>query len=121
MNLSVKEKQDLLAISNLKTGFRDASIYEYWVAKTGIKKWYSVQNRFDLDQQQREYFLQQQMKTIQEELSWFLREMDEMLWSQKTKMGWKTQNILKKNCQKMRPNESTGSWFWNSKKLFGVF
>jgi ATP-dependent Lon protease len=24
--------------------------------------------RFDLDQQQREYFLQQQMKTIQEEL-----------------------------------------------------
>jgi hypothetical protein len=29
MNLSVKEKQDLLAISNLKTGFRDASIYEY--------------------------------------------------------------------------------------------
>ena len=28
--------------------------------------------RTDLDQQQREYYLNQQMKTIQEELEWFL-------------------------------------------------
>jgi hypothetical protein len=30
MNLSVKEKQDLLAINDLKERVRDAS-YEYWV------------------------------------------------------------------------------------------
>jgi ATP-dependent Lon protease len=34
MNLSVKEKQDLLAINELKGRFRDAKIYEYRVAKT---------------------------------------------------------------------------------------
>jgi ATP-dependent Lon protease len=33
MNLSVKEKQDLLAINELKGRFRDAKIYEYRVAK----------------------------------------------------------------------------------------
>jgi ATP-dependent Lon protease len=35
--------------------------------------YHSVKVRFDLDQQQREYFLQQQMKTIQEELWFFAR------------------------------------------------
>jgi ATP-dependent Lon protease len=49
--------------------------------KTRVKKRYPVKVRFDLDQQQREYFLQQQMKTIQEELGGNTQEeeIDEML------------------------------------------
>jgi ATP-dependent Lon protease len=44
--------------------------------------------RFDLDQQQREYFLHQQMKTIQEELGVSQEEeMEEMLAKSLTKMG----------------------------------
>jgi ATP-dependent Lon protease len=47
----------------------------------------SVKVRFDLDQQQREYFLHQQMKTIQEELGGNTgRRIDEML--VKTKIKW---------------------------------
>jgi ATP-dependent Lon protease len=73
MNLSVKEKQDLLAINELKG--RALETLSYMISsckKTWLKKWYSVV-RFDLDQQQSEYFLHQQMKTIQEELVAFAR------------------------------------------------
>jgi ATP-dependent Lon protease len=61
--------------------------------------------RFDLDQQQREYFLHQQMKTIQEELGGQSQEeeMDEMLLKAKTKK-WdeKTQKHFEKELAKMR-------------------
>jgi ATP-dependent Lon protease len=67
--------------------------------KTRVKK-YPVKVRFDLDQQQREYFLQQQMKTIQEELGGNTQEeeIDEMLVKAKDKK-WdeKTKSISKKN------------------------
>jgi ATP-dependent Lon protease len=55
--------------------------------KTRVKKRYPVKVRFDLDQQQREYFLQQQMKTIQEELGGNTQEeeIDEMLVKAKDK------------------------------------
>jgi ATP-dependent Lon protease len=54
--------------------------------KTRVKN--DIQSKvFDLDQQQREYFLQQQMKTIQEELGGTQEEeIDEMLVKTK-KMG----------------------------------
>jgi ATP-dependent Lon protease len=60
--------------------------------KTRVKKRYPVKVRFDLDQQQREYFLQQQMKTIQEELGGNTQEeeIDEMLVKAKDK---KTKSI----------------------------
>jgi ATP-dependent Lon protease len=61
--------------------------------------------RFDLDQQQREYFLHQQMKTIQEELGGVSQEeeMDEMSLKAKTKK-WdeKTQKHFDKELSKMR-------------------
>jgi ATP-dependent Lon protease len=65
MNLSVKEKQDLLALMIWRKSFRDASLYEYWVAKT--QKRYQSKVRFDLDQQQRDIFFNNKWK-IQEEL-----------------------------------------------------
>lgn len=74
MNLSVKEKQDLLIINDLKE--RALSTLRYMnveLQKLELKNDIQSKVRFDLDQQQREYFLHQQMKTIQEELGAFLR------------------------------------------------
>jgi ATP-dependent Lon protease len=62
------------------------------------KKRYPVKVRFDLDQQQREYFLQQQMKTIQEELGGNTQEeeIDEMLVKGKIKNGMKKPKAFRK-------------------------
>jgi ATP-dependent Lon protease len=69
MNLSVKEKQELLAISSLKDRALETLRYmNLELQKLELKNNIQSKVRFDLDQQQREYFLHQQMKTIQEEL-----------------------------------------------------
>ena len=69
MNLKVEEKQDLLKINDLKERALQTLKYmnmEY--QKLELKN--DIQNKVqsDMNQQQREYFLHQQMKTIQEEL-----------------------------------------------------
>jgi ATP-dependent Lon protease len=69
MNLTVKEKQDLLAINDLKARALETLRYmNLELQKLELKNDIQSKVRFDLDQQQREYFLHQQMKTIQEEL-----------------------------------------------------
>ena len=69
MNLTVKEKQDLLAISSLRDRALETLRYmNLELQKLELKNDIQSKVRFDLDQQQREYFLHQQMKTIQEEL-----------------------------------------------------
>lgn len=69
MNLSVKEKQDLLAVNDLKERALETLRYmNLELQKLELKNDIQSKVRFDLDQQQREYFLHQQMKTIQEEL-----------------------------------------------------
>jgi len=69
MNLSVKEKQDLLAINSLRDRALETLRYmNFELQKLELKNDIQSKVRFDLDQQQREYFLHQQMKTIQEEL-----------------------------------------------------
>ncbi len=106
LNLSVKEKQDLLAINNLKD--RALATLKYMnveLQKLELKNDIQSKVRFDLDQQQREYFLHQQMKTIQEELGGASQEeeMDEMLVKSKTKK-WdeKCQQHFEKELSKMR-------------------
>ena len=106
MNLSVKEKQDLLAINNLKDRALETLKYmNVELQKLELKNDIQSKVRFDLDQQQREYFLHQQMKTIQEELGGATQEeeMDEMLVKSKVKK-WdeKTQKIFEKELAKMR-------------------
>jgi ATP-dependent Lon protease len=69
MNITIKDKQDMLSsISVEKRALKCLKFlnveYEKLVLKNDIQS--KVKN--DLDQQQREYYLQQQMKTIQEEL-----------------------------------------------------
>ncbi|MHA3788798.1 endopeptidase La [Flavobacterium hauense] len=69
MNLTVEEKQNLLAENDLKTRALETLRYmNLELQKLELKNDIQSKVRFDLDQQQREYFLHQQMKTIQEEL-----------------------------------------------------
>jgi ATP-dependent Lon protease len=69
MNLSVVDKQNLLSIHNLKErAMETLRFMNLELQKLELKNDIQSKVRFDLDQQQREYFLQQQMKTIQEEL-----------------------------------------------------
>lgn len=106
MNLSVKEKQDLLAINSLRDRALETLKYmNIELQKLELKNDIQSKVRFDLDQQQREYFLHQQMKTIQEELGGSTQEeeMDDMLAKSKDKK-WdeKTQAIFEKELTKMR-------------------
>jgi ATP-dependent Lon protease len=106
MNLSVKEKQDLLAINDLKERALETLRYmNIELQKLELKNDIQSKVRFDLDQQQREYFLHQQMKTIQEELGGSTQEeeIDEMLVKAKTKK-WdeKTKKHFEKELSKMR-------------------
>ncbi|MSP84611.1 MAG: endopeptidase La [Flavobacteriaceae bacterium] len=69
MNLSLKEKQELLNITDLKDrALETLRFMNIELQKLELKNDIQSKVRFDLDQQQREYFLHQQMKTIQEEL-----------------------------------------------------
>ncbi|MDO6759588.1 endopeptidase La [Tamlana sp. 2_MG-2023] len=69
MNLSVAEKQELLEINDLKA--RALATLKYMnveFQKLELKNDIQSKVQMDMSQQQREYFLHQQMKTIQEEL-----------------------------------------------------
>lgn len=69
MNLTVEEKQSLLEISDLKE--RALATLKYMhveLQKLELRNDIQLKVQSDLNQQQREYFLHQQMKTIQEEL-----------------------------------------------------
>ncbi|MNX15994.1 Lon protease 2 [compost metagenome] len=106
MNLSVDEKQDLLAINGLKErALETLRFMNVELQKLELKNDIQSKVRFDLDQQQREYFLHQQMKTIQEELGGVSQEeeMDEMSVKAKTKK-WdeKTQKHFEKELAKLR-------------------
>jgi ATP-dependent Lon protease len=69
MNLGVNEKQELLAMNVLKErALETLRFMNLELQKLELKNDIQSKVRFDLDQQQREYFLHQQMKTIQEEL-----------------------------------------------------
>ncbi|MEY4433239.1 MAG: hypothetical protein RLZZ44_1373 [Bacteroidota bacterium] len=106
MNLSVKEKQDLLKINNLKDrALETLRFMNVELQKLELKNDIQSKVRFDLDQQQREYFLHQQMKTIQEELGGVSHEeeFDEMSQRAKTKQ-WDetTQKHFEKELSKLR-------------------
>ncbi|MCM4169912.1 endopeptidase La [Arenibacter sp. TNZ] len=81
LNLSVKDKQELLEIGSLQD--RALATLKYMnieLQKLELKNDIQSKVRTDMDQQQREYYLHQQMKTIQEELGGisYDEEVDEM-------------------------------------------
>lgn len=106
MNLTVKEKQDLLAVSNLKDrALQTLKFMNLELQKLELKNDIQSKVRFDLDQQQREYFLNQQLKTIQEELGGVShdQEIDEMRLKAKSKK-WddKTKKQFEKELAKLQ-------------------
>lgn len=69
LSISVEEKQKLLEINSLEERALETLKYmNVELQKLALKNDIQSKVRYDLDQQQREYFLHQQMKTIQEEL-----------------------------------------------------
>ncbi|HLV14411.1 MAG TPA: endopeptidase La [Xanthomarina sp.] len=88
MNLSVQEKQSLLEINDLKE--RALSTLKFMnieFQKLALRNDIQLKVQSDMNQQQREYFLHQQMKTIQEELGGVShdQELEEMKIRAKTK------------------------------------
>jgi len=81
MNLGVSEKQELLNISDLKErAMLMLKKMDKELQKLQIRNNIQSKVREDMDQQQREYYLHQQLKTIQEELGGvsFDEEIEEM-------------------------------------------
>jgi ATP-dependent Lon protease len=106
MNLSVEEKQNLLMMNVLKERALETLRYmNVELQKLELKNDIQSKVRFDLDQQQREYFLHQQMKTIQEELGGVSneQEFEEMRQRAKTK-SWdeKTSKHFEKEFSKLQ-------------------
>lgn len=106
MNLEVNEKQDLLMMNVLKE--RALATLRYMnteLQKLELRNDIQSKVRVDLDQQQREYFLHQQMKTIQEELGGvsYDQEIDEMRAKAKSKK-WddKTAKHFEKEISKLQ-------------------
>ncbi len=88
MNLSVEEKQKLLEINDLKErALATLKFMNVEFQKLALKNDIQSKVQSDMNQQQREYFLHQQMKTIQEELGGvsYDEEIDEMKVLSKTK------------------------------------
>ena len=94
LNLPVKKKQELLALKSLhERAMKCLQHMDAEYQKLLLKNDIQTRVRNDLDQQQREYYLHQQLKTIQEELGGvsYEEEIEEMrqrakamLWDQET-------------------------------------
>ncbi|MCL9808626.1 endopeptidase La [Flavobacterium luminosum] len=106
MNLSATEKQALLEENDLKERALSAlKFMNIELQKLELKNDIQSKVRFDLDQQQREYFLQQQMKTIQEELGGVSHEAEiEEMRKKASEMDWdaKTRKHFDKEISKLQ-------------------
>ena len=125
MNLSVIEKQNLLAMNTLKErALETLRFMNVELQKLELKNDIQSKVRFDLDQQQREYFLHQQMKTIQEELGGVSQEqeLDEM--RQKAiskKWDVKTKTHFEKELSKMQRMNPQAPDFGIQRKYLELF
>jgi ATP-dependent Lon protease len=88
LNISVEEKQRLLEVNDLKErALQTLKFLNIELQKLSLRMDIQSKVESDISKQQREYFLQQQMKTIQEELggSSYEAEIEEMRAKGKTK------------------------------------
>ena len=106
MNATVLEKQGVLEIDELKE--RATAILKYLnidLQRLTLRNEVQSKTRIDIDQQQREYFLHQQMRTIQEELGGvsYEQEMEELKKKAKTKK-WddKIKELFEKELSKLQ-------------------
>lgn len=125
MNLSVSEKQTLLEMDDLKKrALATLKFMNVEFQKLELKNDIQSKVQMDMSQQQREYFLHQQMKTIQEELGGVSndQEIEEMktkakekLWDEKVKKHF-DKEIAK--MQRMNPQVAEYSIQRNYLELF---
>lgn len=106
MNLTVNEKQSLLEINDLKErALATLKFMNVEFQKLELKNDIQLKVQSDMSQQQREYFLHQQMKTIQEELGGvsYDEELEEMKTRAKSKK-WdeKVEEHFKKEIAKLQ-------------------
>ncbi len=125
MNLNVEDKQNLLSIVDLKQRALETLRYmNLELQKLELKNDIQSKVRFDLDQQQREYFLQQQMKTIQEELGGVSHdaEIEEMRSKAKTKK-WdaKTAEHFEKEIYKLQRTNPNSPDFGIQRNYLDLF
>ena len=106
LNIGMKEKQELLEIENLQErAFAALKYMNIEFQRLALNNDIQSKVRSDLDQQQKEYFLHQQMKTIQEELGEvsYEEEIDEMrAESKKKKWNGKVAKHFEKELSKMQ-------------------
>ena len=106
MNLSIQEKYEILKTSDLqKRAFICLKHMNIELQKLSLKNDIQSKVRSDLDQQQREYFLHQQLKTIQEELGGvsYDEEINEMrLRSKEKKWNKEIDNHFSKELSKLQ-------------------
>ena len=106
MNVEVHEKQKVLDESDLKK--RATLVLEFLTKELQmleLKNQIQTKVKTDLDKQQREYFLNQQMKTIQEELGGnsFEQELKELeRRAEKKKWSKETAELFKKDLAKLK-------------------
>ena len=106
-NLPLKkdEKMELLSIDALRNrAYRLLEILNREVQLADIKASIQMRAREDIDQQQREYFLQQQIKTIQDELGGSVQEQEIQEMRQKaetTKWNDDVKNVFLKEVDKL--------------------
>jgi len=105
MNLDVSKKQELLEIADQKE--RGTKVLEHLTKELQLlelKNQIQSKVRTDIDRQQREYFLNQQLKTIQEELGGSTpdREVSELKERAKNKK-WKKDvaDVFQKECERL--------------------
>ena len=125
MNLLVDEKQALLSMNNLKDrALETLRFMNLELQKLELKNNIQSKVRFDLDQQQREYFLHQQMKTIQEELGGVSneQEFEEMRTRAKTKK-WdeKSQKHFEKEFSKLQRSNPQSPDFGIQRNYLDLF
>ena len=125
MNLLVDEKQTLLSMNNLKDrALETLRFMNLELQKLELKNNIQSKVRFDLDQQQREYFLHQQMKTIQEELGGVSneQEFEEMRTRAKTKK-WdeKTEKHFEKEFSKLQRSNPQSPDFGIQRNYLDLF
>ncbi len=113
MNAEVSEKQQLLEVADLRK--RAEMVLEYLTKELQmleLKNDIQSKVKIDIDQQQREYFLHQQMKTIQEELGGNPQEelhIELHARSEKKKWNEKTAKAFKKELERLERMNPQGA------------
>lgn len=105
LSLTLQDKQKLLEIDDMKErAMRLLVQLEQLLQLEQLKASIQMKTQFDIDQQQKEYFLQQQIKNLQAELGENSHDMEmEELFERATQKDWsqQTQSLFEKEAKKL--------------------